>query len=102
MTKDVNMWIASCSKFPTSVAAMQCVERGQLSLDDDVTGVLPELKGLKILKKFDEGAEPVFVENTKPITLRSVVMKRKEDIEVLIHNQTFSHSLVWHDLRYLQ
>ena len=74
MTKDATMWMASCSKFPTSVAAMQCVERGQLNLDDDVTGLLPELKGLKILAKFDEGdALPTMAENTKPITLRSVV-----------------------------
>ena len=68
------MWMASCSKFPTSIAAMQCVERGLLKLDDDVTGILPELKGLKILKKFDkDDAEPTLVENTKPITLRFVL-----------------------------
>jgi CubicO group peptidase (beta-lactamase class C family) len=53
---------------------MQCVERGLLNLDDDVTGLLPELKGLKIMTKFDEGdALPTIVENTKPITLRLVV-----------------------------
>lgn len=69
------MWMASCSKFPTSVAVMQCVERGQLNLDDDVTGLLPELKGLPILTKFDEGdTQPTMAENTKPITLRSVVL----------------------------
>jgi CubicO group peptidase (beta-lactamase class C family) len=74
MTKDSTMWMASCSKFPTSIAAMQCVERGLLRLDDDVTGILPELKGLKILTKFDKGdAEPTLVENTKPITLKSVL-----------------------------
>ncbi|TVY80866.1 Acyltransferase LovD [Lachnellula suecica] len=74
MTIDSTMWLASCSKFPTSVAAMQCVERGSLKLDDDVTGILPELKGLKILKKFDDGdEEPTMVENTKPITLRHLL-----------------------------
>jgi CubicO group peptidase (beta-lactamase class C family) len=74
MTKDATMWLASCSKFPTTVAVMQCVERGLLNLDDDVTGLLPELKGLKIMTKFDEGdALPTIVENTKPITLRLVV-----------------------------
>ncbi|TVY87370.1 Acyltransferase [Lachnellula willkommii] len=74
MTKDATMWMASCSKFPTSVAVMQCVERGQLSLDDDVTGLLPELKGLPILTKFDEGdTQPTITENTKPITLRQLL-----------------------------
>ncbi|TVY48205.1 Acyltransferase [Lachnellula occidentalis] len=72
MTKDATMWMASCSKLPTTVAVMQCVERGQLNLDDDVTGLLPELKGLPILVKFDEGdTQPIMAERTKPITLRS-------------------------------
>jgi CubicO group peptidase (beta-lactamase class C family) len=74
MAKDSTMWMASCSKFPTTIAAMQCVERGLLQLDDDVTEILPELKGLKVLSKFDEGdAEPTLVENTKSITLKSVL-----------------------------
>ena len=55
----------------TTIAAMQCVEKGFLSLDGDVTDVLPELKGRQILKGFEEGSQkPILVENTKKITLR--------------------------------
>lgn len=48
------MWFASCTKLLTTVAAMQCVERGLLSLDGDICEVLPEFKGVQILTGFDE------------------------------------------------
>ena len=52
----------------------QCVERGQLKLDEDVTTILPELKGIQILKGFEKGSDgadkPTLVPNTKTITLR--------------------------------
>lgn len=68
---DATMWLASCTKLMTTVAAMQCVEKGQFGLDDDVTKLLPELKGRKILKGFEmESGEPILVENNKVITLR--------------------------------
>ena len=67
------MWLASCTKLITTIAAMQCVEKGLFSLDEDVTRVLPELKGREILKGFEEGTQkPILVPNTKKITLRSV------------------------------
>lgn len=56
---------------------MQCVEKGLLKLDEDVTPILPELKGIKILKGFEEGPDgkdkPILVENTKTITLRHLL-----------------------------
>lgn len=65
------MWIASCTKLMTTVAAMQCVERGLLSLDSDITDVLPEFKGIQILKGFDESTgKPILVDSKKTITLR--------------------------------
>lgn len=76
MELDAVMWYASCTKLITSIAAMQCVERGLLKLDDDVSEILPELKGLQILTGFEEDADendkPVLVDNVKPITLRRV------------------------------
>lgn len=55
----------------TTIAVMQCVERGQLSLDDDVTKVLPELTGREIIKGFEEDSgKSILVPNSKPITLR--------------------------------
>jgi CubicO group peptidase (beta-lactamase class C family) len=57
----------------TTIAAMQCVEKGLLHLDEDVTSILPELKGREILKGFEEGTQkPILVPNSKKITLRSV------------------------------
>jgi len=50
---------------------MQCVERGHFGLDDDVTVLLPELKGREILTGFhEETGEPILIPNTKTITLR--------------------------------
>ena len=71
MKLDATMWLASCTKIMTTVAAMQCVERGQLNLDDDVTGILHELKDRQILTGFEKGSgEPILIPNTKAITLR--------------------------------
>jgi hypothetical protein len=45
-------WIASQTKLATSVATMQVVERGLISLDDDIREVLPRLKELKVIVGF--------------------------------------------------
>lgn len=74
MKLDATMWLASCTKLPTTITALQCVEKGLLKLDEDVTDILPELKGLKILTGFEEDGNgndtPVLVDNLKTITLR--------------------------------
>jgi CubicO group peptidase (beta-lactamase class C family) len=71
---DATLWIASCTKLMTTVAVMQCVERGQLGLDDNVYTILPELKGLDILTRFDEKTgQPILVKNHKDITLRHLL-----------------------------
>lgn len=47
----------------TAIAALQCVERGQFTLDEDVTRLLPELRNIDTLKGFEEGYEmPIFCE----------------------------------------
>jgi CubicO group peptidase (beta-lactamase class C family) len=58
----------------TSIAALQCVEKGKLQLDEDVTPILPELKNIDILKGFDDEGKPITVKATKMITLRSVTL----------------------------
>jgi CubicO group peptidase (beta-lactamase class C family) len=76
MPLDATMWLASCTKLLTSVAAMQLVEQGKIDLDGDVTEILSELKGLEILKGFEKDNEvekPIFVGNTKVITLKLVL-----------------------------
>jgi CubicO group peptidase (beta-lactamase class C family) len=71
METDSTFIMASCTKLMTSIAALQCVERGQIGLDDDVSHILTELKGVKILTGFKEGTEePEFKVATNEITVR--------------------------------
>lgn len=42
LTTESTFWIASMTKIVTSIAAMQCVERGLLTLDGGITTVLLE------------------------------------------------------------
>lgn len=63
------MFVASCTKLMTSIAALQCVERGMITLEDDVAEILPELARLGILTGSDEKGEPVIVKRKNVITL---------------------------------
>lgn len=54
----------------TSIAALQCVERGLIGLDDDVSGVLKELKDVQVLKECETGKEIVYEKPQTAITLR--------------------------------
>ncbi|KDQ13928.1 hypothetical protein BOTBODRAFT_33052 [Botryobasidium botryosum FD-172 SS1] len=70
MTMDHVHWIASQTKLLTAIAAMQCVERGQIGLDDHVGHVLPELADPDILEGFDDNDQPKLRKATNKITLR--------------------------------
>lgn len=67
------LWVASCTKFVTGIAAMQLVEQGRLSLDDgdQIEKYLPELKDVKVLKETANGLE--LVEKKRQITLRMLL-----------------------------
>ena len=56
----------------TSIAALQCVERGLLKLDDDVSGILPEFEEIKVLTGFDGAGQPVLRRAERRVTLRCV------------------------------
>lgn len=76
ISPDTTFWIASCTKLMTSVAAMQCVERGLLSLDDanQVSLILPEYASADILSGFDESTgAPQLKKASKKITLRHLL-----------------------------
>lgn len=73
MTLDGIFQIASMSKAVTSVAAMQLVERGLLSLDGPIGRVLPALARPDVLKGFDPDGKPIVQPATKPITLRHLL-----------------------------
>ena len=53
MTVDTIFRIASMTKPVTSLAAMQLVEQGRLSLDDPAEKYLPQLANLKVFETFD-------------------------------------------------
>jgi methyl acetate hydrolase len=48
-------WIASMTKAVVSVAALQLVERGKLTLDGDLGELCPDLKDLQVLEGVAEG-----------------------------------------------
>ncbi|OAL30101.1 hypothetical protein AYO20_08904 [Fonsecaea nubica] len=78
---DATLWIASCTKLIGTVAALQCVERGQVGLDDPVDKILPELAAPEVFSPPPkEGGESLegsqrFVTQpaTKKITLRHLL-----------------------------
>jgi len=71
---DAAFVIASCTKLMTTIAALQCVERGQIGLDDDVSTVLHELAGIEILTGFEEKTgKPILKKAEKKITLRHLL-----------------------------
>jgi len=74
LKKDAIMWIASCTKLLTSVSALRCVERGQITLDEPVGRILPELANPNVIH-FDSSAPNGFTLTpaTKPITLRMLL-----------------------------
>ncbi|KAI9736869.1 MAG: hypothetical protein M1818_005920 [Claussenomyces sp. TS43310] len=71
---DATFVLASCTKLMATIAALQCVERGQLSLDEDVSIILPELKDIEVLTGFQEGTgRPILKKAEKKITLRQLL-----------------------------
>ncbi|EON65858.1 beta-lactamase [Coniosporium apollinis CBS 100218] len=73
-TVDSVMWIASCTKLMTSIAALQCVERGLLELDGPISAILPEWSEPQIIIGFDaDNKVPKLRPATKFITLRHLL-----------------------------
>lgn len=72
--EDAVFLLASQTKLLTAFAAMLVVERGLIGLDDDVTGLLPELGEQKVLVGFEGdgkgGERAVLEEREGAITLR--------------------------------
>lgn len=68
------MWVASCVKLATTVAALQCVERGLFSLDSsaDIERLLPEWANLEVLS-FDGDGKPILTPAKEKITLRRLL-----------------------------
>ena len=73
MTTDTVFWIASMTKALVSAAAMQLVEQGLLSLDQDAGELVPGLSGRQVLEGFDADGAPVLHPARGPITVRHLL-----------------------------
>lgn len=78
--------LASSTKLFTAIAALQCVERGQIALDEPVYAYLPELKDKQVISSAlgsmpsatpssgsSETPEFTFTDTTEPVTLRRLL-----------------------------
>ncbi len=92
MTPDTVGWIASMTKAITSVAALQCVERGLLHLDAPAKNVCPELGKVGVLTGFDANGQPTTRPPKRDITLR----------QLLTHSAGFSYEIWNTDMQKVQ
>jgi methyl acetate hydrolase len=65
--------IASMTKAVTTVAALQFVEQGKVSLDEPVAKHLPQLANLDVLEGFDAAGKPSLRPARTPVTLRHLL-----------------------------
>lgn len=74
MTAETTFHTASCTKLLTTISILQCVERGQLTLDDDISKYLDEWKEPDLLVGFDEqSGEPILHKAQKKITIHHLL-----------------------------
>jgi len=83
MTRDTVFRIASMVKLVTSVAALQLVEQGKLSLDAPVPAVDPAVGEPQVLDGFDDKGKPRLRPAMGPISLR----------QLLTHTSGFAYRL---------
>jgi CubicO group peptidase (beta-lactamase class C family) len=86
MQLDTIFRIASMTKPVTSVAVMQLVEQGKVSLDASVAEYLPQLGRPKVLEGFDDAGKPRLRDAARPPTIR----------ELLANTSGYAYS-IWND-----
>jgi methyl acetate hydrolase len=92
MSTDTVGWIASMTKAITSVAALQCVERGLIKLDEPAQKVCSELSKVGVLTGFDAQGQPTMRPPKRAITLR----------HLLTHSAGFSYEIWNTDMQKVQ
>jgi CubicO group peptidase (beta-lactamase class C family) len=71
-TDDV-LFLASATKLVASIAALQCVEDGLLTLTGDLSAIAPELSDKGVLTGFSDNGEPQIEPVAGPITLEMLL-----------------------------
>lgn len=67
------VYLASATKLMATIAALQCVEDGLLSLTGDLSSVAPELAAQKVLTGFSDDGEPIFQSQNRAITMEMLL-----------------------------
>ncbi|KAL8961481.1 MAG: hypothetical protein Q9183_005304, partial [Haloplaca sp. 2 TL-2023] len=68
------VFLASGTKLITTVAALKCVEQGLLTLNGDLSSIIPELAAKQIITGFsDDGETPQLEPAKQPITLEMLL-----------------------------
>ncbi|KAK2606331.1 hypothetical protein QQS21_003262 [Conoideocrella luteorostrata] len=69
------LYLASATKLIATIAALQCVEDGLLTLTGDLSAIVPELAAKQVLKGFSDDADesPVLEPAARPITLEMLM-----------------------------
>ncbi|CAI7664148.1 unnamed protein product [Penicillium viridicatum] len=65
--------VASATKLFTTIAALQCVEDGLLTLDGDLSSIAPELAAKHVLTGFADDGSPQLDPPAGPITLKMLL-----------------------------
>ncbi|TEA17704.1 Acyltransferase LovD [Colletotrichum sidae] len=73
LAADDILTLASVTKLFTTIAALQLVERGLLSLDEDAARHVPALAQKPVLTGFEPSGEPIQVPRKNPMTLRHLL-----------------------------
>lgn len=68
------LFLASATKLIATIAALQCVEDGLLTLHGDLSTVAPELTNKEVITGFSEDGEtPILEPATRPVTLEMLL-----------------------------
>ncbi|KAF8147909.1 beta-lactamase/transpeptidase-like protein [Mycena galopus ATCC 62051] len=59
INEDTVFWLCSQTKLITSIAALQLIEQGKITLDTPVEDIIPELANPVVLTGSDEGGQPL-------------------------------------------
>ena len=77
MTEETVLFLASATKLITTVAALQCVEHGQIGLDDPIAPQCPEMAEPLVIEGWKAtehgGEEPILRKADGQITVRQLL-----------------------------